>query len=124
MKGKVTFNKSGSGSRSGRVTIPVALLEVMGISEDNREVEITLKDNKIIIERVVSMDKLEGKKWGDLSDAQREELLYKAILNEKVGDSIIDFEGLDISIAGKVVVGADEDIIEIDNNSVFYNPIA
>lgn len=119
MKGKVTFNKSGSGSKSGRVTIPVALLEVMGISEDNREVEITLKDNKIIIERVASMNNLVDKTWGELSDTQREELLHKAISNEKEGDSIIDFEESDISIAGRV----SEDGIEIDDSAIFYNPI-
>jgi len=119
MKGKVTFNKSGSGSKSGRITIPVAFLEIMGISEDNREVEITLKDNKIIIERVVNMNSLEGKKWGNLSETQRDELLHKAIASEKEGDSIIDFEESDISIAGFV----GDDGIEIDIDAIFYNPI-
>ena len=31
MKGKITFNKSGTGSKSGRLTIPVAILELMKI---------------------------------------------------------------------------------------------
>lgn len=52
MKGKITFNKSGSGSKSGRLTIPVAFLETLGITEEYREVNITLDGNKIIIEKV------------------------------------------------------------------------
>jgi len=50
MKGKITFNKSGSGSKSGRVTIPTSFLEILGIDETKREVEITLVEGKIIIE--------------------------------------------------------------------------
>lgn len=52
MQGKITFNKSGSGSKSGRLTIPVPFLELMRITEDERSVEITFKDNKLIIEKV------------------------------------------------------------------------
>lgn len=52
MKSKVTFNKSGSGSFSGRVTIPVAYLEMAGISRDDREVEISFKEGKITIEKI------------------------------------------------------------------------
>lgn len=53
MKGKVTFNKSGnsSGSKSGRLNIPVAFLEVLGITEDDREVEMIIKENKLIVEK-------------------------------------------------------------------------
>lgn len=51
MKAKITFNKSGSGSISGRLTIPKALLEIMEITEENRDVVITFKDGKIIIEK-------------------------------------------------------------------------
>lgn len=51
MKGKITFNKSGSGSKSGRLTIPVAFLELLKITEEDRDVEINFKDNKIIIEK-------------------------------------------------------------------------
>ncbi|MBN1079230.1 MULTISPECIES: PemI [Clostridium] len=52
MKGKVTFNKSGSSSISGRLTIPAVLIELMKITEDEREVEITFKNGKLIIEKV------------------------------------------------------------------------
>lgn len=51
MKGKITFNKSGSGSRSARLTIPVALLEVLKVNEEEREVNISVEGNKLIIEK-------------------------------------------------------------------------
>ena len=52
MKGKVTFNKSGSGSKSGKVVIPAAFLETLGITEDDRDIEIRMIDNKIVIEKI------------------------------------------------------------------------
>lgn len=51
MKGKITFNKSGSGSTSAKLIIPAALIEIMKITEDDREVEISFEDGKIIIEK-------------------------------------------------------------------------
>lgn len=51
MKGKITFNKSGSGSNSARLTIPSVFIELMNIDKNNRNVEITFKDNKLIIEK-------------------------------------------------------------------------
>lgn len=57
MKSKITFNKSGSGSKSGRLTIPVAFLEVLKITEDDREVNLTLNNNKIIIEKTSKNNK-------------------------------------------------------------------
>lgn len=52
MKGKVTFNKSGSGSINGKITIPKALIELMKFTKDDREVEITFEDGKLIIKKV------------------------------------------------------------------------
>ncbi|WP_279022306.1 AbrB/MazE/SpoVT family DNA-binding domain-containing protein [Intestinibacter bartlettii] len=52
MKGKITFNKSGAGSKSGRLTIPVAFLELLKITEEEREVDIRFEDGKIIIEKI------------------------------------------------------------------------
>ena len=52
MKRNVTFNKSGSGSTSGRVVLPAAYLEILGITEEEREIEITLEGSRIIIEKV------------------------------------------------------------------------
>lgn len=52
MKGKITFNTSGYGSKSGRLTIPVALLELLQITENEREVNINFQDGKLIIEKI------------------------------------------------------------------------
>lgn len=52
MKGKITFNKSGSGSKSARLTIPAIIIELMKITEEEREVEITYKDGKITVEKI------------------------------------------------------------------------
>lgn len=51
MKSKVTFNKSGNKSVSGRVTIPSAFLEILNITCDDREIEITCDGSKILIEK-------------------------------------------------------------------------
>lgn len=51
MKGKITFNKSGSGSKSARLTIPAVLIELIKITEEEREVEITFDNGKLIIEK-------------------------------------------------------------------------
>ena len=52
MKSKVTFNKSGSGSVSGRVTIPKEFLEIMKITKEDNNINITYEDNKIILEKL------------------------------------------------------------------------
>lgn len=55
MKAKVTFNKTGKGKNnySGRVTIPSAILSAIGITQEDREVEITLEEgNKILIQKL------------------------------------------------------------------------
>ncbi|WP_055667483.1 hypothetical protein [Desnuesiella massiliensis] len=59
MKSKVTFNRSGSGSVSGKVVIPAAFLEILKITKDERDIEITLEGNKIIIEKGVTNIKKE-----------------------------------------------------------------
>ena len=126
MKGKVTFNTSGKGSKSGRVTIPVALLEVLEITELDREINIRLEGKKIIIEKVEKdMKNLVGKTWGELSEQQKEELLSIANAvngvdgtRAKDGDCIVDFQDYEFSISGKIV----EEVIQIDDNSIFYDP--
>lgn len=50
MRQKVTFAPTGKGSATtARVTIPSAYVELMKISKDNRDVDITFEDGKIII---------------------------------------------------------------------------
>ena len=52
MKRKITINKNTSRVISGRLTIPLKLLEYMGITENDRAVSINLEGNKLIIEKV------------------------------------------------------------------------
>ena len=51
MKKSVLFSKGGNGGVTARVTLPKEFLEALGISKGD-EVDITLKGNKIIIEKV------------------------------------------------------------------------
>lgn len=48
---KITFNRSGAGSISGKAIIPAEWLRDMGITPENREVIITYKYGKLIIEK-------------------------------------------------------------------------
>lgn len=52
MQGKITFNKSGSGSKSARLNIPAAFVELLKITEDERDVDITFEDGKLIITKI------------------------------------------------------------------------
>ncbi|WP_294360816.1 AbrB/MazE/SpoVT family DNA-binding domain-containing protein [uncultured Clostridium sp.] len=52
MRKKVTFNKGGSGSYTGRVILPATYLELMGITKDEPEIEITYTEGQIIIKKV------------------------------------------------------------------------
>lgn len=52
MKGKITFNKSGSGSKSARLNIPVAFIELLNINENDREVDISFSDGKLVIKKI------------------------------------------------------------------------
>lgn len=51
MKGKITFNKSGSGNKTARLIIPVAFMQLMELTEDEREVNISYENGKLIIEK-------------------------------------------------------------------------
>ena len=45
----IQFAKSGSGSRTTRLTIPVSFIDKLGITADNREVNVIYVNGKIII---------------------------------------------------------------------------
>ena len=49
---KVSFNKSGSGSISSSVRLPISWLKEMNISKEDREVEIIFDNEKIIIKKL------------------------------------------------------------------------
>ena len=50
---KVLFGKSGSGSISPRISLPMSWIKDMGLSQENREVTVKYDENKkqIIIEK-------------------------------------------------------------------------
>jgi|GEM_PF-5439766 len=48
----VILGKSGAGSNTAKISIPVTWLEDMGIDEDNKAVSISYIDKKVVIEKV------------------------------------------------------------------------
>ncbi len=49
---KVSFNKSGSGSISSSVRLPISWLKEMNISKEEREIEVIFDNEKIIIKKL------------------------------------------------------------------------
>ncbi|MCP8383901.1 AbrB/MazE/SpoVT family DNA-binding domain-containing protein [Clostridioides difficile] len=47
----INFNKSGCGSVSTRLNIPIRFLRELGVNESDRSVEVTLKGDEIIIKK-------------------------------------------------------------------------
>lgn len=47
----ISFNKSGSGSYTPRISLPATWINEMGIDKENRKVSVTFKDGQIIIEK-------------------------------------------------------------------------
>lgn len=47
----ISFNKSGNGSYTPRIVLPISWVKEMGISPDNRQVKVIFENNKIIIEK-------------------------------------------------------------------------
>lgn len=50
---KVSFRKSGSGSMTPSITIPITWLREMGIDMDNREIVVYKHNNSIVIRKDV-----------------------------------------------------------------------
>ena len=50
-KAKILFNKTGNNSVTTRITLPVTWVRELGATAEDREVKLTLKDNKITIEK-------------------------------------------------------------------------
>lgn len=48
-KAKISFNKSGRGSITTRLALPITWLRQLGVSQEDREVTICHEDNKITI---------------------------------------------------------------------------
>lgn len=47
----ISFNKSGSGSYTPRISLPATWINEMGIDKENRKVSVTFKDGQIVIEK-------------------------------------------------------------------------
>ena len=76
------------------------------------------------------MTNLEGKKYGELNEAQQEEILnmitgtYDGIEVDQNGtDVTFDLEN-GLSVAGKIIDNDEEVVYEIDDEAVIYNPKA
>lgn len=89
----IQFAKSGSGSRTTRITLPVSFIDKLGITADNREVNVIYVNGKIIItkeEYEMTREDLysEYKKWRD----QMEEFLEDGTI-DSMGGSVDCGEG-------------------------------
>lgn len=51
---KMMFSKGGAGSTNTKISIPITWARELGIIEDDREVKVSLIDNKIIIEKNIT----------------------------------------------------------------------
>lgn len=47
---KISFTKSGSGSDSSRITLPITWIKQMGLNIDKRDVEVNFNEEKNTIE--------------------------------------------------------------------------
>ncbi|WP_317412659.1 AbrB/MazE/SpoVT family DNA-binding domain-containing protein [Clostridium baratii] len=48
---KISFNKSGRGSITPKMTLPAVWIKEMGINIENREVEVVFENKEIIIRK-------------------------------------------------------------------------
>lgn len=48
----ITYNKSGSGSISTRISLPKTWIDNMNVTPEDRSVKVTFKNNKITIEKL------------------------------------------------------------------------
>lgn len=62
---RIGFNKSGKGSFTPRLILPMSWIKEMNISPDERDVLVTFEDGKIIIEKL-KMNKKGGSNYFQL----------------------------------------------------------
>ena len=91
----ILFTKGGSGSRTTRLTLPVTFIDKLNITEDDREVNVTLINNKIIIskeEYKLTEDDLysEYLLWRN----QMEEFLKDETMNTPMGSIDCDYDAV------------------------------
>ena len=116
-------------NRTNRVAIRLSDAERKAIQEAANKAKRTFSDyvRLTILENIEKemgkMNNLEGKKWGELTGLQKQELMGKArVWEDVVGECIIDFEGMDLSVCGFNESGEEEIVIIIDDNDKLYNP--
>lgn len=55
-KTRIQYAKSGKGSVTTRITLPVIWVRELELTPDDREVMLTLEDNKITIRKITKED--------------------------------------------------------------------
>ena len=73
------------------------------------------------------MRNLQGLKWGDLTEQEKQNLYMVAYVDKdnvdtRTGECIVDFRE-DLSIIGKVIYSYEEDELIIDDDAILYNPL-
>ena len=73
------------------------------------------------------MEKLKGKKWGELTLEKQKELLNVCFVDDNYvdktnGDCLVDFKK-NITIAGNKAIINDENVITIEDEAIFYNSL-
>jgi hypothetical protein len=48
---KISFNKSGAGNLTPKISLPAVWIKEMGIDLENREVEVIFENNEIVIRK-------------------------------------------------------------------------
>lgn len=80
-------------------------------------------DTPVIIEDIIfdNYERFLGKKWEELTEEEQNQLLSNANCLENEGDTIIDLTD-NLSVAGHVSNETGEQIIEVDDKAIIYDP--
>lgn len=112
----VMFAKNGQGSRTTRITLPVNWVDVIGVTEENRKVNIYQIGNEIIIT---------NEEW-QMEEKKALEIIVKEIENEIKEGFICDSDNIDrfVDITVKEVIrmlSTEED--EEDNIEDYFDEL-
>ena len=108
---KVSFNKSGSGSYTPRLSLPITWIREMGINEDDREVIVSLCEDFIMVRK---------KDFNFLADSIEDRSENKKVSFNKSGSGSINsrvilpmsfIKHLDIDVENRDVVAIFEDCV-------------
>ena len=114
---KVTFNKSGSGSETGRLIIPALMLKILDIKDSkedtDRRISITFVDNKIRIKK--QKDKVDDDTYNKASSVVT---FYSSGKSSRSGKVIIP---VDMLQRLKITRGDNEVNINIENDEIIVS---